>query len=232
MDVKSLGKAWARAQREVATAARLYPPQRIEVPLSFPFLVQPAQTTLEGRKVRQKQRTTIEGGAAKAVDARCLSEEFQVLAHRDADLLHFLNRYGWWDDEQRVLPVEEIWEFQECLRLVLRGSDKFRAQMLSPRGLFGRLPGLLARKFSLESEWNQGALRLTVETNCCVDAITATMLIDIVRGTQYTKCEGCLVLFPSKPGKRFHSQACQHLALVRRSRHPRNKRDKFRKRKR
>lgn len=231
MDVISLGKAWALAQREVATAARLHPPQMIEVPLSFPFLVHPAQTTLEGRNVRQKQRTTIEG-AAKAVDARRLSEEFQGLAHRDSDLLHFLNRYGWWDDEQRVLPIEEIWEFQESLRLLLRGSDKFRAQQLSPRGLFGRLPGLLARKFSLAFEWNQGAPRLTVETNCCVAAITATMLIDIVRGTLYTKCEGCLVLFPSKPGKRFHSQACQHLALVRRSRHPRNKRDKLRKRKR
>jgi hypothetical protein len=232
MDVKSLGKAWALAQREIATAARLHPPQLIKVPLSFPFLVQPAQTTLEGRNVRQKQRTTMEGGAAKAVDARRLSNEFQVLAQRDADLLHFLNRYGLWDDGQRVLPVEEIWEFQEWLRLVLRGSDKFRAQTLSPRGLFGRLPGPLARKFSLELEWNQGAPRLIVETNCCVAAITATMLIDIVRRTRYTRCEGCLVLFPSKPGKRFHSQACQHLTLVRRSRHPRNKGDKFRKRKR
>jgi hypothetical protein len=221
MDVKSLGKAWARAQREVATAARLHPPQRIEVPLSFPFLIHPAQTTLEGRNVRQKQRTTIEGGAAKAVDARRLSEEFQGLAHREADLVHFLNRYGWWD-EQRVFPIEEIWEFQESLRLVLSGSDKFRAQQLSPRGLFGRWPGLLARKFSLEFEWNQGDPRFTVETNCCVAAITATMLIDVVRRTQYTQCEGCLVLFPSKPRKRFHSQACQHLALVRRSRHPRN----------
>ncbi|MFZ0807631.1 MAG: hypothetical protein WAN03_15660, partial [Candidatus Sulfotelmatobacter sp.] len=183
MDVTSIGKAWVLAQREVATAARLHPPQGIEVPLVFPFLVHPAQTTLDGRNVRQKQRTTIEG-AAKAVDARRLSEEFQGLAHRDADLLHFLNRYGWWD-EQRVVPIAEIWEFQESLRLVLCGSERARAQELSSRGLFGRFPGLLARNFSLAFEWNQGAPRFTVETNCCVAAITATMLIDIIRGTQY-----------------------------------------------
>jgi hypothetical protein len=226
MDLNSLRKAWARRQREVAEAARLHPPQVIEVPLSFPFLVHPAQTTIDGQNVRQRQRTAIEG-AAKAVDARRLSEDFQVLAHRDADLLRFLNRYGWWDDEQRVLPIEEIWEFQESLRLVLHGSDKFRAQQLSPRGLFGRLPGLLSRKFSLALEWNQDAPRLTVETNCCVAAITATMLIDVVR-TLYTKCEGCLVLFPNRPGKRFHSRACQHRAVEQR----RRSRDKLRKRKR
>jgi hypothetical protein len=219
MDLKSLAKDWARRQSEVAAAARLHPPQLIKAPLLFPFLVRPAETTLEGRKVRQQQRATIEG-AAKAVDARLLSEEFQGLERRDGDLLHYLTRYGWWDGRS-ILPIEEIWEFQEWLRLVLLGSKKFRGQQLSSRGLFGRLPGLLARQFSLAFEWNQGAPMFTVETDCCADAITATMLVDIVRGIRYKKCarRDCHVLFPKgNPRKRFHNQACQHLALVRRSR--------------
>ncbi len=220
MDIRSLGKIWALAQREIATAARLHPPQVIRVPLLFPFVISPAQTTINGRNVRQQQQPAT-ARVSKAIDARHLSEEFQELAHSDAELLRFLNRYGWWD-ERSIVPVEEVWEFQAWLHLFLCGSNTFRAQQLSSHGLFGRLPGLLARKFSLSFEWNQGAPSFIVETNCCLDAITATVLIDVVRGIRYRKCErrDCHILFPRRSRKRFHNRACQHLALVRRTRKP------------
>lgn len=220
MDITKLGKIWASAQREIATAARLYPPQVLRVPLSFPFRISPATTTVVGRNLRQQALpATVTVAKAGAVDARHLREQFQELPHSDVGLVRFLNRYGWWD-ERYTLPIEEVWEFQEWLNLILCGSRKLRGKQLSSRGLFGRLPGLLARPFSFSFEWNEGLPLFIVETSCCLDAIRATVLLDVVLGIRYTKCKrrDCHMTFPHKRGKVFHSAKCQHLELVRRSR--------------
>jgi hypothetical protein len=206
-------------RREAAEAARLHPPKVIKLPLAFPFVISPARTSIDGRNLRQRQPALMEAVPC-AVDARHLSVEFQRL-RSDPDLVRFLGRFGWWDGRRKV-PLEEVWEFQEWLRLVLRGSYEFRAKQLSPRGLFGRLPGVLARSFSLTFAAKKGVATFTVQTNCCLDAITATVLIDTVQNTSYKECKSddCAVLFPWKPGKDFCSERCQHREVVRRSRPP------------
>ena len=219
MDIRNLGKTWVLARREGANADRLHPAEVIKMPLAFPFVITPAKTTIDGRNLRQRPRTLMEA-TPHAVDARQLSEEFQRL-RSEADLVRFLNHYGWWDG-RRNIPVEQVWDFQEWLQLILKGSNEFRAKQLSPRGLFRRLPGLLARKFMLSFAWNHGCASFTVETNCCLDAITATVLIDVIRQTRYTECKraDCELLFPEKPGKDYCCQKCQHLEVMRRKRRP------------
>jgi hypothetical protein len=209
----------SRIQREIATATRLHPPQVIEAPLSFPFRILPVVNRLNGRIIQQRPRKTTHN-LLRALDARYMREEFLRLKHRDADLCAFLDHFGCWDN-RRAIPVDDFWEFQDWLRLVLRGSKKFRALQLSQRGLGGLLPGSLAQKFAISFDWKMGAPLFTVETNCCADAIVATLMIDVIRDTKFKMCKrrGCPVMFAiGKHNRRFCSQACQHLALVRRSR--------------
>jgi len=212
MDIKQLA---TRIQREIAAASRLHPPQVVEVPLSFPFLVRPTVNTLDGRIIQQRPFSAL----ARATDAGYMRQEFLVLKHREAELVDFLNRFGWWDGRHAV-PIKNVWQFQDWVRLVLRGSKKFRAKQLSQHGL-GELPGSLAEKFVISFNWSKGAPMFTVETDCCVQAIAATLMIDVIRDTKFNLCErnGCPVVFAiGKRKRRFCSQACQHLALVRRSR--------------
>ena len=219
MDIEQLAKVWRRTQRELATASRLHPPQVIEVPLSFPFLIRPAVNRLNGRVIEQRLPSTIDA-VPRALDAWNMRKEFLALKHGDAELLEFLGRYGWWNN-RCAIPIDDFWEFRDWLHLVLLGSSKFRAQQLSQSGLGASLPGSLAEKFIISFDWNKGAPVFTVETDCCVDALTATLMIDVIRGTKFKKCErrDCPEVFAvGKRKRRFCSSACQHLALVRRSR--------------
>ncbi len=216
MDIEELS---SRIQQEIATAARLHPPQVIDVPLSFPFLILPVVNRLNGGMIQQRPRKTTHT-LPRALDARHMREDFLRLEHRETDLLDFLDRYGCWNN-RRAIPVDDFWEFQDWVRRVLRGSKSFRALQLSQRGLGGLLPGSLAQKFAISFDWNMGKPLFTVETNCCADAITATLMIDVIRGTEFKRCEcrGCPRMFAiEKHNQRFCCQAHQHRALVQRSR--------------
>ncbi len=226
MDVKDLEKFSDSVLRQLETERRLHPPQVVQVPIQLPFSIHRAITEIHGgvdgeRFIRQRLQMTAEGALPRPIDAWYMREEFLSLSQRETALLKFLNKYGWWNGQNRV-PVSAFWDLQEFLAWLLRGPKRLRGQQLSQNGIGGLLPGALAHKFSVSFNWNNGAPLFTTEAVSCVDAIAASVLVDLIRGARFKKCarHDCPVVFriTSRHKRKYHHESCRHLEVVRRQR--------------
>jgi len=132
----------------------------------------------------------------------------------------FLNKYGWWGSDGPI-PVSHFWELQELISTALCLTPKGRGRLLSRR-MFKGLPGLLSVQFIASFEYVDGGPRFVIETDGCMDALLASIQIDLARKREYRHCarQGCEEIFEvtSARDKKYHNGDCRSLDAMRRSR--------------
>jgi hypothetical protein len=222
MDIRHIARSWtAKRQAEAGK------PQTVSMYVHFPFRVTLANSTIrqaaDGAHVVEQRALP---SKQKPIDPDCMLEDFLALKRSDRELLSFLNKYGLWDDEQ-AFEVNEFWDFQEFLRVLMALKPASRGKMLSRSG-FGKLPGPLNKRLIVDFEYNLGGLHFVVNTSGCLEAIIALAQIDLSKQTKHRKCarKDCPVIFSVSTGdkrrdsRKYHHRKCAHLDVVRRSRVP------------
>ena len=210
---------------------RLHPPKAIQSPLQFPFLIVRAKSRIRQTKggqrlIQQHVDLSARGLHPEPIDPWRMREEFVALKRDESKLLAFLDKYGLWTRE-KLADVDDFWDFQETLRDMLLCGKQLRGQLLS-RSAFGKLPGLLARKLTIDFEYDKGVPRFVVRTLGCLDAIIASLQIDSVLGTPSRKClrDDCPVVFrETRRNRKYCGESCRHLEVMRNRR--KTKREKM-----
>ena len=223
MELKELG-------RSLELQSRLHPPQIVEVPVQFPFKIRKAGwevvETSGHRRIVQQQLAGQAGlfGFGYPVDPWQVREEFLALRRNEEALLKFLHKYGRWDREP-PREMDAYWEVQDTLQELLLWPPAVRKLALQL--------GLITRKFLCTLVWEKGTPLWVVECESIMDALAASVQIDLVRRAKYRKCtrQDCQVVFSvtSRHKRKFCTQYCGHLVSLRRSRRKQHRIKKKRK---
>jgi hypothetical protein len=210
----------------LARESRQHPPQEVLVPMQFPLSIPKAKSEiLEVKKddwaVRQVQAKSWKGRIPHPVDVWQMRKDFLSLEQRENELLTFLNKYGWWGSAGPI-PVSDFWELQELISMALCWPPKERGRLLSRR-MFKGLPGLLFRQFNASFEYEDGKPKFVIETEGCMDALVASVQIDLARKREFRLCARhpeCKEIFEisSARNKKYHNSACRSLDAMRRYR--------------
>jgi hypothetical protein len=219
-DIQEVGRALKDKRRR-------YPPEIVAVPVKFPFKIRRARwkvvETSTGRGLLQQGLQGREGlfGFGNPVDAWQVRNEFLTLKHREEALLKFLNKWGCWCRDTPPTDVEEYWDLQVNLRDFLLWPKAKRRMALKL--------GFLSGAFTCSLRWEGDDVPYwVVECDGILDALIASVQIDLVRATKFKPCKrkDCLLPFAVKSRHRrlFCSQHCAHLVSVRRGREPQRKR--------
>jgi hypothetical protein len=228
MHIREISRAWLAKRRVLEQS---YQSQVIQVPVRFPFLIMRAKSrnleTRDGRRlIQQHVQRSMQEPNPRPIDPYYMREEFLSLRHDERELLRFLDKYGLWENEE-PMEVNEYWDFQEFLRATLLSGKGIRGQLLS-RSAFGKLPGPLHKSLTIDFEYNKGGLQFVTRTIGCLDAIIASMQIDVIRDTKYKKCarHDCPIVFVvnSQHKRKYHNESCKHVEVMRRSRERRRQR--------
>jgi len=138
-------------------------------------------------------------------DPWTMREEFLHTEPDTKSILHFLNRWGTWD-HKGYLRVSEFLAFQQLVRGALPYTPEqwFKKSHNDP---FDRL--VRQAKYPY----------FAIHTSGCREAILATITVNKLRGTRFTKCarEDCPNPFEiTRPDRTYCCQYCAHLESTRR----------------
>ena len=200
---------------EWQTLAKSYPPERVEIPVEFPFAIRRAKWEVAGQRLVQRSL----GVARYPVDSRRVLVEFLGLSRGElSPLLEFLSRYGRWD-EGNTFSIDSFWEVQDNLKELLSWPPRLQRPALRLRWV--------SRTFACSLGWGQQGGHaipiLVIRVESIMDAIIASIQIDVgVRGERWRGCKrpDCSEWFriTSAHKKEYHNQYCAHLESVRRNR--------------
>jgi hypothetical protein len=232
MDLRDLESIYKDEMAARAKASRQHPPQEIAVPMQFPFSIRKAKSEILEVKendwvVQQVQENSWRGRIPYPVDVWQMRKDFLSLKRSSNELLTFLNKYGWWDSVEPI-PLSDVWDLQELISMALCLPPKGRGRLLSRRMVKG-LPGPLSVQFIASFEYEDGKPRFVIETDGCLDALLASVQIDLARGREFRLCArpDCrqIIEISSARNKKYHDSACRSLDAMRRYRD--NKRQKI-----
>ncbi len=153
---------------------------------------------------------------ASLADPWLLRDELLSLKRNDSALLDFLNKWGEWNDDwtdvkykgylrSYVLPAQ-VWEYQDVFRRALTEPPE---SWLRKHGFILPLP---RETFPYH----------VIEAEDCVEAITTTITMDLLRRAPFGVCvrPDCRTPFvvESRHARQYCTKYCAHLESVRRNR--------------
>lgn len=149
-------------------------------------------------------------------------EKFLKLPHDNLD--GFLAWTGQFATRITYEP-EYFWRWQSFLAEIMTMSPHKRQELLDG----ARNPDLLVFRspWRVRLEWRSGAPHLVREARNTVEAIVASIQIELMACAEFRRCAradcGEIFRLESKHKRLYHSDECGHLELVRRSRQKKNK---------
>jgi hypothetical protein len=227
MDLNDLRKIG----RNIEVKRLVHPPTAVQMAVLFPFEVRKVRWKIvdspNGRQPVQQKTLAKEDlfGLGEPIDPWQVRKEFLEL-RTEAGLLKFLNQYGKWDDSDVPETVEEFWHLQAAFAELQNYPPQVRriAQELGWKRKF--TCSLHWQSSSAKSQARQGRAQKAValwrvDCRTIMDALIASIQIDLVRGVKDRECKrsDCRLRFvPKTSRQRYCTQYCSHLVSVRRNR--------------